>query len=588
LKFILAGEPRQDFIAWLLSPFYGKFQPHRQTLLHWDLAWRQAGAAYGLEALEKARSSNEMSEPEDPVWSLIRQALALLSAGEAPAAMWQKRLLQLWELTGFPAVLESKETDQWQALLNLLEELARAGGKLLWTAATLVEWLTWEAGRLEQPGEGSSEAGIQIQGLLELRGLDFEVVFCLGLNLGVFPPPPRNLPLLTGREKALVLGGDYQSQQEFAQTSYKYLLAAAPALVLTRPLVDQEEDQLASPIIPPIWGKDPVRFAALSQAHPAWRRSPAVAAVFDTPQTGPSLDAGALIPMKLPDPLSISALETALACPCRFYLNVLLGLEELPDLKPGLPPLERGSLIHKVLQTFTERFQSRLRVAGVWDDAAAWQQLLEAVAEHQPQGHHDPHWEAETARWLAEPGGVLREWLRGEKLRYQNGWLWLAMETSFTGLRLPGWPTAVKGRLDRIDTHQDEGLMLWDYKTGDVPGSKEITEARHQFQLAGYLLAVQQGLITTPAPQARAGIIGLKSSRAKHLKFEDYQLTAKDWQEVLQDKLTAVATVGERVGEGDFRPDPSQPLPGPTNSCPYCPYALLCGYRPVGAEAEPE
>ena len=64
-----------------------------------------------------------------------------------------------------------------------------------------------------------------------------------------------------------------------------------------------------------------------------------------------------------------------------------------------------------------------------------------------------------------------------------------------------------------------------------------------------------------PHPEARAGIIGLKSSRAEHLKFEDYNLTAEGWQEILKIKLPEVAKIGARVGEGNFRPDPSQPPP---------------------------
>ena len=200
---------------------------------------------------------------------LIDRALSLLPQDQAPADVWRRRLLEIWQLLEFPHCLDPEETGQWQACLNLLNEFALAGGERPWSAAVLVEWLSWGAARHDLPGEGSVDTGIQIQGLLELRGLDFDAVFCLGLNMGVFPPAPRHLPLLTSREKTLVLGGDYQSQREFAETSYRYLLAAAPQLILTRPMVDQEEDQIASYIIPPtIWEKDPVKFAALSQAHP--------------------------------------------------------------------------------------------------------------------------------------------------------------------------------------------------------------------------------------------------------------------------------------------------------------------------------
>jgi RecB family exonuclease len=353
--------------------------------------------------------------------------------------------------------------------------------------------------------------------------------------------------------------------------------------------VYEEEDRLASPVIPlDIWEPDPIKFAALSQFHPAWWRSPAVRAAFWPTVPKPN-DQTEFITIPLPEVISMSALETALACPCRFYLNVLLGLEELPDIVPGLSPLERGSVMHSVLQTFTGRFLEVLEDTGVWDDGMARQQLQAVATEYMSRGQENPHWEAEMARWLEGEEALLRQWLGLEKQRFLEGWRWLAMENTFTGLQLPGWPTRVRGRLDRVDTHQTQGVMLWDYKSGSVPKLKDIEEDRSQFQLSGYLLALQQGLTAVPPnPEARAGIIGLKSSRAEHLKFEDFKLGAEDWREILAAKLTEVARMGERVGQGDFRPDPSLPPPAQANSCTYCPFKLLCGYRPIepGKEAE--
>jgi RecB family exonuclease len=590
LTFMVSGEQRQDFIGWLRSPFYGILRRHEQTILHWDVNWRKNGAANGWETLERGRTENGKPEIDAAAWALLDKAYSFLPAGTAPASVWRRRLLDIWKMLEFPHRLDHNESGQWQACLDLLQEFAAGGANLAWTAADLVEWLSWMAARRDLASDGSIEAGIQIQGLLELRGLDFEQIFCLGLNMGVFPPAPRHLPLLTGRERALVLGGDYQSQQEFAATSYRYLLAAAPNLILTRPLVDQEEEQVASTIIPAtIWEEESTKFAALSRVHPAWLRSPAVRAAFRPSFPGPEVEGLDLVTWPLPDQISLSDLETALACPCRFFLNVLLGLEELREVEPGLPPSERGNIIHEILQKFTRGFWTSLQARGSWDDSSAWQYLREVVTEYQTRGDDNPYWEAEIARWLEEPWGLLREWLSREKQRYEEGWLWLAMEASFAGLQIPGWPTAVKGRLDRVDRHPTQGLMLWDYKTGDIPKPKEIIEDQDRFQLLGYLMALEQNLTEVrPQPETRAGIIGLKSSRDEHLKFEDYKLSSADWQELRQTKLAVIARRGKRVGEGDYRPDPSLPPPGSKNSCQYCPFHLLCGYRPATTGEEEE
>jgi RecB family exonuclease len=313
-----------------------------------------------------------------------------------------------------------------------------------------------------------------------------------------------------------------------------------------------------------------------------------VRAAFLPPTAGCREEGPEPLDVGLPEEISLSALETALTCPCQFFLKALLGLEELPDIAPGLPPRDRGSLMHEVLQAFTCRYLEVLNTSGKWDDGLAWQYLQETVAEYRHRVPEDIHWQAEFDRWLAGEGALLRQWLREEKERFLEGWRWLAMEDSFQGLRIPGWPTAIKGRLDRVDGHKTAGLMLWDYKTGTVPGKAEISQERHHFQLPGYLLAVQQGLTAVPRhSQARAGLIGLKSSRPEHLEYEDYKLTAEGWQEIVRAKLAEVARLGVRIRQGDFSPDPSKPPPDRNNSCQYCHFSRICGYRPeAGGEAE--
>ena len=203
------------------------------------------------------------------------------------------------------------------------------------------------------------------------------------------------------------------------------------------------------------------------------------------------------------------------------FPEFLLGLEELPDVEPGLPPSERGSVIHEVLQNFTRVFLTSLQDRGSWDDCSAGQHLLEVVTAYQTRAGDNAYWEAEIARWLEEPGGLLRKWLGREKQRYEEGWLWLAMEASFSGLQIPGWPTAVKGRLDRVDRHPTQGLMLWDYKTGVIPKPKEIIEDQDRFQLLGYLMALEQDLTEVrPHPESQGGNYRaeIQSGRASEIR----------------------------------------------------------------------
>ena len=71
------------------------------------------------------------------------------------------------------------------------------------------------------------------------------------------------------------------------------------------------------------------------------------------------------------------------------------------------------------------------------------------------------------------------------------GWPW---KQALSGWNSPVGRLTLKGVWIGVDSHESRGLMIWDYKTGVLPGKNNVTEERHGFQLAGYLLAVQQGL----------------------------------------------------------------------------------------------
>lgn len=586
LKFLVGGEQRQDLLAWLQSPFYGAWQGQQKRVLLTDQLWRQENVGYGWPALRQRLQATAPPEAADDLLVRLEQARELLPVEPVPLAVWQDRLQKLWSLLQFPIIQGKLEAEAWRFVQGLLSDLAVAGGKRLWSAATLLEWLGWGAARQDLPGEGTSEAGIQVQGFLELRGLDYDVIFCLGLNLGQFPPPPRPLPFLTPQERQAVLGGTHSSQHQFAEIAFRYLQAAAPQLILTRPLVYQDEDQIASQLVAAIVQEDRISFTALSHLHPGWLRSPAVRAALVHPVADPKPVVDECVPLQLPDQLSLTAVERALACPCQFFFTDLLGLEPLPEVAVGLTPLLRGEVLHRVAYQFTKRFGGFLAQRGHWHDDLARQLLQEVVAEVADQDAVDLHWQAELSRWLEENLGLLPRWLALEKARYQEGWRWLRQEQSFGGLHLPGWPTALQGRLDRIDQHPEQGLMIWDYKTGELLSKSALLSQRRHFQLVGYLAAVQSRLVKVPKQQAvRAGLIGLKSIRNKHLKHEDFKLSPEDWQDIMQQKLANLQELGQRVGEGRIGPDP-EPAPPPLagSVCQYCQFTLLCGYTAQSGE----
>ena len=201
----------------------------------------------------------------------------------------------------------------------------------------------------------------------------------------------------------------------------------------------------------------------------------------------------------------------------------------------------------------------------------------------------DLHWQAEADRWLGETG-LLWEWLRRERERFEAGWRWQGFEVAFNDLRGQDWPFTLRGRIDRLDYNPETAdLVVWDYKSGEIPKKNQVLEEVAEAQLPCYLLAVEQGRVPVnpAAANLRAGFIGLKSPRSQHLKHEDFGATPEKWREAAAAFAAKVTALGRRLAAGDFHPDPTPAPEKPHGgACQYCPYELVCGFTPEPAEEE--
>jgi ATP-dependent helicase/nuclease subunit B len=590
LRFIAARERREDLVSLLLSPYYGAVQVHSRRLAHWDRVFRERRQNRGWDNLRQAVLQSQPSEAETGVLDRLDRVVNSLKLSAAPAGQWCRRLRAAWGELGFPRGLSPAEQEPWARLAGLLPELETALGPERLGPGEFLDWLTTGARRIILPGPGIQAAGIQVLGLLEMRGLDFSRVFCLGMNSGTLPAPPRPLPLLAAGEKRQVLGGTYQSQHHFAAELFINLLGVAPHLTLTRPrLVDQEE-RVSTPLYPGEW--DRAEIAVLTVPNPAWLRSAAIQAVFHAPASPvfPGYPDQPL-PWPLPGQISLSQVSAALSCPCRFFLEFLLKIRELPEIEAGLDPRERGQLLHTVLARFTTAFREVLEQNGAWDHQRARELLQEAARRVLAPLSFDLHWQAEGDRWLGE-AGLLWEWLKLEQERFEQGWRWQGAEVAFQDLQGRDWPFTLRGRLDRLDYHPDlADLVVWDYKSGKIPNRKQVFDEPEESQLPCYLLAVEQGRVPVgqAAAHLRAGFIGLKSSRSHHLKHEDFGASPEKWREATAAFAERVTALGRRLVAGDFRPDPIPASQGnQLGACQYCPYELVCGLAPEPAEAEEE
>ncbi|MEE9526701.1 MAG: PD-(D/E)XK nuclease family protein, partial [Syntrophobacteria bacterium] len=501
LRFLGDEEKRHVLIGLLLSPYYGAWARNRRQLARLDRHWREMTPEADLDSLYgKAHSREPKLVPYlSPGGTDLLELLAPFQRRSSLSAeKWKDSLNKLWGSVQFPALADESDRVAFNHLESTLTSLVADLGSWSMDSRTFLAWLRQALAAEVFQVAGSEQAGVQIMGLIESRGLAFQRLFLLGMTSTALPQPVRPLPFLDIEERRLVLGATLKSQYEFAHAAFHHLMAAAPEIIFTRPEEIDGEPVSATVFLPAVWQRLSVDFWSMPDAawsRAAWLRSAWKGLRGQHPQEKEEEPRVASI--RLPESISVSSLAVAFHCPFRFLLQELLGLKPLSEPMGGLRPENRGQNLHRVLACITRRLRSQHQ-AGDLD----WPQILPTIQTCVDEVHAKvatvPSWQVERRRLLGEKLGLLRLWFQEEIRHHQAGWRWLAEEISFKGLRVDGWPTALNGRIDRVDFHPEFGLLCWDYKSGSSPNFSEVFSHLSEPQLPTYLLALLQGLVEIP------------------------------------------------------------------------------------------
>jgi RecB family exonuclease len=282
--------------------------------------------------------------------------------------------------------------------------------------------------------------------------------------------------------------------------------------------------------------------------------------------------AGAQAPRRL----SVSAIETYLTCPFKFFAQYVLRLEEEPDDDEVMDPKKQGQFVHEVFQRFFATWQERGHHAITPDNLDAARALFAEIVE--PLLARLPQAEAalERTRLLGSPvaAGLADIVFRMEAerpievverlLEYK-----LEGEFEFAG---PDGPRriALRGVADRLDLLADGTIRLIDYKLSSAP------QKSRALQLPIYGLCAEQRLQAHNGRSWRLGeaaYIAFRGLKRVHPLF-----TARaDRDEVLktaQDKLVGAVDAIER---GEFPPTPNDVF-----LCGFCSFAAVCRKDYVG------
>lgn len=583
----------------LRSPFLGGAASEVAVRARADAALRRTTAPrVDLETLraQLAAATGEGRRWRAPKCPVLESRLAAVAkvavpSRSAPPQAWAEHFAASLSAAGFPGE-RGLDSAEHQALEKWHEALARLG-----SLGVLAGTLTGEAARRHlgricrdtvfQPESG--EAPVQVLGLLESVGLDFDALWVTGLTDDAWPQSPRPNPFLpvSLQRKAGIPHASADASLDLDLRITRSWAGAAREVVFSHGQMDEDRALAASPLlqaygtatleslaIPEFTGLREALFAA-GRPGEAWagqrdRVAPPLAA--NAPRGGTAI------------------LADHAACPFRAFARHRLGAEGLEAVEPGLGPLERGQLLHFVMARLWRELGSHAALVAMDPGRLA---TLAADAAR-----------VAVARLRSErPGRLEGRFADLERERLARAALaWLEIDRERPPFEVVLREDAVvmqvgglelRGRIDRMDRIAGGGLAVIDYKTGSPRVSGWLGERPEDPQLPLYALAAGDEVAAVAFACLKAGQLGFAGlARAEGLlpgvRTVDKHATARklaaSWSELIDGWRRETAKVAEGFARGDAEVDPKQPL----TTCRHCDLASLCRvherYGALGAD----
>ena len=296
-------------------------------------------------------------------------------------------------------------------------------------------------------------------------------------------------------------------------------------------------------------------------------------------------------------PVSATRLEAWATCPFRYFLGHILRLSALesPEDAATISPLERGSLMHDILEEFTRESVGAGKLPAPGE---TWGQDARGRLERIAQSHfryaeqrgvtgRPLLWDLARQEILDDLETFLEE---DAALRGRHGTSAMTAEAEFGAggdapvVQEPETGLHFRGRIDRIDLADDgKSALVIDYKTGSTSPYKglddDVIDRGKRLQLGVYSLAARALF-----PEATAVKAAYWFTRtAARPRFAPSSYFDIDDGESGERFRHGIASIIEGIGSGLFpaRPGPwvAHPeRPGPEN-CRYCDFDSLCPSR---------
>ena len=544
----------------LRSPFLGGAESEGSSRALLDAKLRKQGAwDITVDGLREAAGSCPILQ------RLLRRFAGELNhlPEKQSAQEWGRFFSRLLNAVGWPGdrppnSREYQTLEAWDSLLSSLGTLDLAVGPASFAQALsrLQDIASRAPFQVENEG-----AQVQIMGMLEATGLNFDHLWIMGLNDETLPAPASPnpfLPISLQREYNLPHSST-ERELEFSKNLMRRLVGSAPNAVLSYSERDGDRTLSPSPLVPagswvPLGDTTaPTDWITRIQASASMEQiedDMAPAAATNEMQAGGS-----------------SLFKDMAACPFRAFAKHRLHARPLEDRRPGPTYKDRGNAVHKALELIWRELGSHACLTKLNPE-----QLRDLVASHVRTALK--HVGVQPGRALEQRRleNLLAAWLEIEKSR--DPFIVSRTEdercATVNGLQ-------VRTRADRMDELPDGRAIIIDYKTGQLVSNAWDGERPDEPQLPLYCIGGDRPIAGVAFAQIRAGELGFRSLTEKGLSLpvkrskdgqhtEDFREQVAEWEQVL------------RSLAGDFLAGLAQVDPKPA-ACDHCGLTSLCRIR---------
>ncbi len=562
----------------LRSPFIAGAETEMEVRARLDARLRErCASAVSLEGL--VRLCAAPSSPRAPVLvdRLARLADFRKSGlfGTKPAAQWAKAFSDALRIAGFPGerTLDSSEhqtLDKWHELLAQFATLERVTGRMGFNAARerLRSMAREEIFQPEAP-----EAPVQVMGILESAGQEFDHLWVMGLTDEAWPLAARPNPFIPVRlqRAAGIPQADPVSSLELDRRITQGWLRCAGEVVLSHARMKDEAELAPSPLIASVAlsSVDDLGLARRATLREAIRAAGSVETVQDA--RAPAVEATKRSG-------GTGLFKDQAACPFRAYARRRLDSEPLEAPRPGLDVRDRGTLVHEMMRAVWTSLGTQERLVAA--SAPALDAILGACADEaiahmrrrRPDALAGRYAQLERERLVR----LARDWLKVDRQR--EPFEVIAIEekrpATFGGI-------TVDVKLDRMD-QLAAGRAIIDYKTGVCKTSDWMGPRPDDPQLPMYALggddiaAVAFAVVKTGdlrykglarVPNLIPGVCTLDKDRAPAAK--QYR---GDWGRLVAGWRAELEAIGRGFAAGDARVDPKRDAA----TCENCKQPMLC------------